>query len=180
MPRQRVPVSTFGPSLTKKEASFQPSVEPLGREQDPKGVMLEALIQDFGSLKDFRDQMSEAAVGLYASGYAWLIMDWEGRLQIKTTANEEVPILRQEIPILNVDVWEHAYYLQYRDRRKDYVSAWHRLINWRKVARRYEEALQYVREERMLHGEGWIEPGNPTIEEREGEFAFAGIGTGEW
>ena len=92
----------------------------------------------------------------FASGYAWLLLNQEGKLTIKTTANQEVPELKREIPLLNVDVWEHSYYLQYQNRRKDYLSAWLRLINWRKVAWRYEEAVEKVKAERMLRGEGWL------------------------
>lgn len=140
------------------------SMQPLGREQDPKGALLEAIIRDFGSLREFREQMTEAAMGQFASGYAWLILGEDGRLGIRNTANQDVPDFKREIPLLNVDVWEHSYYLQYQNRRKDYLNAWHRLINWRKVSRRYEEALEQVKAKKMLRGE-WMEL---TDEEKEG------------
>lgn len=132
---------------------FFDSIQPLGLEGDPKGSLLEAIIRDFGSLKEFREKICDAATRHFASGNAWLILNWDGRLEIKTTKNQEVIELRREIPLLIVDVWEHAYYLQYQNRRRDYLSAWLRLINWRKVARRYEEGLEYVTQERMLRGE---------------------------
>ena len=136
---------------------FFDSMQPLGREQDPKGALLEAIIRDFGSLRDFRERISEAAAGQFASGYAWLVLNWDGRLTVTTTPNQEIPDLKKEIPLLNVDVWEHSYYLQYQNRRRDYLNAWHRLINWRKVALRHEDALRYVENERLLHGEGlWL------------------------
>lgn len=137
---------------------FFDSMQPLGREQDPKGALLEAIIRDFGSLRDFRERISEAAAGQYASGYAWLVLNRDGRLSVTTTPNQDVPDLKNVIPLLNVDIWEHSYYLQYQNRRRDYLNAWHRLINWRKVALRHEEAMRCVENERLLRGEGLWDP----------------------
>ena len=132
------------------------SLQPLGREQDPKGALLEALVHDFGSLQDFRERIKAAAMEVFASGYAWLTLERGGALRIVTTMNQDVPDLKCMIPLLAVDVWEHAYYLQYQNRRSDYLNAWLRLINWRKVACRYEEGMEEVYNDRMLHGE-WTE-----------------------
>ena len=93
---------------------------------------------------------------VFASGYAWLALERGGALRIVTTMNQDVPDLKCMIPLLAVDVWEHAYYLQYQNRRSDYLNAWLRLINWRKVACRYEEGMEEVYNDRMLHGE-WTE-----------------------
>lgn len=151
----RTAVKRYGGGAYNHELFFD-SLQPLACEQDPKGTLLEAIIRDFGSLRELRDQICDAAMRRFASGYAWLLLNQEGKLTIKTTANQEVPELKREIPLLNVDVWEHSYYLQYQNRRKDYLSAWLRLINWRKVAWRYEEAVEKVKAERMLRGEGWL------------------------
>ena len=85
--------------------------------------------------------MEQAANGVFGSGWAWLVSDSDGQLEILTTANQEVPDLRENTPILPLDVWEHAYYLQYQNRRPDYVEGWHKLIHWKKAERRYEQVL---------------------------------------
>lgn len=118
---------------------------------------MEAIIRDFGSLRDFRELIKETAEGQFASGYGWVVLDADGTMKILATANQDVPDLKRFIPLLNVDVWEHAYYLQYQNRRADYLNAWLRLINWRKVACRYEEGLEEVTQARMLRGELPIE-----------------------
>ena len=132
---------------------FFDSMQPYSQEQDPKGPLLEAIIQEFGSLRDFRERIKDAAMSQFASGYAWLVLGQDGKLRVTTTSDQDVPDLKRVIPILNVDVWEHSYYLQYQDRRSDYLNAWHRVINWRKIARRYEEGIEEVRRNRLLRGE---------------------------
>ena len=86
--------------------------------------------------------MKQAAVGVFGSGWAWLVSDKSGVLSIVQTPNQNVPDLKDYIPLFLVDVWEHAYYLQYQNRRADYVEGWFGLINWRKAGKRYEEGLQ--------------------------------------
>ncbi|MCM1044683.1 MAG: superoxide dismutase [Candidatus Gastranaerophilales bacterium] len=107
--------------------------------QDPTGELEEALKRDFGSYKQWKEQMKQAAVSKFGSGWAWLLSDAEGKLSIVQTANQDVPDLSVYAPLFLVDVWEHAYYLQYQNRRADYVEGWFDLINWRKAARRYDE-----------------------------------------
>ncbi len=113
--------------------------------QEPTGPLAEAITRDFGSYRQWKDQMKQAAVSQFGSGWAWLVADREGKLSIVQTANQDVPDLQLYTPLLLVDVWEHAYYLQYQNRRADYVEGWFDLIHWRKVGKRYE-AIQTVGE----------------------------------
>lgn len=107
--------------------------------QEAFGSLAEAIERDFGSYKNWKEQMKQAAVSKFGSGWAWLVSDAEGKLSIVQTANQDVPDLTVFTPIFLVDVWEHAYYLQYQNRRADYVEGWFDLINWRKAQKRYEE-----------------------------------------
>jgi len=105
--------------------------------QEPMGELAEAIGRDFGSYRSFRDQMKQAALSRFGSGWAWLVADAEGRLIILETPNQDVPDLKIYNPILLIDVWEHAYYLQYHNRRAEYVDGWFDLIHWKKADRRY-------------------------------------------
>ena len=89
----------------------------------------------------WKEKMKQAAVGKFGSGWAWLLSDENGILTIQQTANQDVPDLNVYTPIFLIDVWEHAYYLQYQNRRPEYVDGWFQLINWKKAARRYEEVI---------------------------------------
>ncbi len=106
--------------------------------QQPSGSLAEAIDRDFGSFKEWKEQMKQAGNTLFGSGWAWLVADKVGKLSIQQTPNQNVPDLRVYTPILVLDVWEHAYYLEYRNRRADYVDAWFGLIHWRKASQRYE------------------------------------------
>lgn len=106
--------------------------------QEPMGELADAIARDFGSYRQWKEKMKQAAVTQFGSGWAWLLTDSEGKLSIVQTANQDVPDLQIYTPLLLVDVWEHAYYLQYQNRRADYVEGWFDLINWRKAAKRYE------------------------------------------
>jgi Fe-Mn family superoxide dismutase len=106
--------------------------------QQPSGALAEAIDRDFGSFKEWKEQMKQAGITLFGSGWAWLVADKVGKLSIQQTPNQNVPDLRVYTPILVLDVWEHAYYLEYRNRRADYVDAWFGLIHWRKASQRYE------------------------------------------
>ncbi|MDR0963134.1 MAG: superoxide dismutase [Clostridium sp.] len=111
-------------------------------QEDPTGALAEAIERDFGSLLQWREGMKQAALGQFGSGWAFLVLDTTGKLLIVKVANQDVPDFSLYTPLLLVDVWEHAYYLQYQNRRADYVDGWFKLINWRKVAKRYDEALK--------------------------------------
>lgn len=100
---------------------------------------LVACIQkDFGSVADFQRQLTEAAVGLFGSGWAWLVQDNDGSLSVRTTQNADCPLSTGLRPILTFDVWEHAYYIDYRNRRADYVDNLWKIIDWAKVEQRMD------------------------------------------
>ncbi|NLB85176.1 MAG: superoxide dismutase [Acholeplasmataceae bacterium] len=101
----------------------------------PKGHLLTAINRDFGSFDEFVNLFQTAAKSQFGSGWAWLVTDLNGNLSVTSTANQNVP--KTGIPILAIDVWEHAYYLQYQNRRPDYVSAFSHVINWDEVEKRY-------------------------------------------
>lgn len=132
-------VRNNGGGVYNHELYFDSMKSPVG--QEPSGLLLEAIERDFGSRQQWKEQMKQAAVGKFGSGWAWLVTDSDGKLSIVQTANQDVPDLNKLIPLFLIDVWEHAYYLQYQNRRADYVDGWFQLINWRKAQKRYEEAI---------------------------------------
>jgi Fe-Mn family superoxide dismutase len=95
----------------------------------PTGAIGEAITSTFGSFDAFKEQVNKAGVGRFGSGWAWL-NDVGGRLVIESTANQDSPLMEGKKPILGVDVWEHAYYLKYQNRRPDYLAAWWNVVNW--------------------------------------------------
>ncbi len=108
--------------------------------QLPQGKLLEAINTNFGSFESFKDAFGTAAKTRFGSGWAWLIVTPEKTLKVLSTANQDTP-LAEGTPILGLDVWEHAYYLNYQNRRPDYVSAFFSIINWDMVAKLYKAAL---------------------------------------
>jgi len=108
--------------------------------QEPQGALLKALVRDFGSLDAFRDSFSTAAKTRFGSGWAWLIVTPEKTLKVVSSANQDVP-LGEGKPILCLDVWEHAYYLHYQNRRPDYISAFWNIVNWDEVGKNFASIL---------------------------------------
>ena len=106
---------------------------------EPTGALAAAIDEKFGSVKDFQDKFNAAAVAHFGSGWAWLVVA-DGGLEIVTLPNQDSPLMEGRTPILGVDVWEHAYYLHYQNKRPDYVSAWWNTINWEEVNGRFEAA----------------------------------------
>lgn len=100
-----------------------------------------ALTAAFGSLDAFKEQFNKAGLGRFGSGWAWLVVDG-GKLAITSTPNQDSPLMDGKKPVLGIDVWEHAYYLKYQNRRADYLSAIWNVVNWNDVAARYEESLK--------------------------------------
>ena len=112
----------------------------------PKDSLAVAINRDFGSFEGFRNQFEEVASKQFGSGWAWLVTDKAGKLQITSTANQDNPLMSNAVikgtPILALDVWEHAYYLNYQYKRKKYIDAFFNVINWKKVGERYDEAIK--------------------------------------
>ena len=103
---------------------------------EPDGAVRDALHSAFGSFDDFKAAMKDAGVKRFGSGWSWLVHDGSG-LAVMSTANQDNPISEGKTPLLGVDVWEHAYYLKYQNRRPDYLDAWWNVVNWKKVAERF-------------------------------------------
>ena len=101
----------------------------------PTGAIADAITSTFGSFETFKDEFKKAAVGRFGSGWAWL-NDVGGKLVIESTANQDCPLMEGKRPIMGLDVWEHAYYLKYQNRRPDYVDAWWNVVNWAEVNKR--------------------------------------------
>lgn len=106
--------------------------------QAPSGGLLQQINRSFGSVEAFQKQMKEAALSVFGSGYAWLVSDRMGGLKIVTTANQDTPLCSNLCPILNLDVWEHAYYLKHYNLRADYIDDWFRVVNWDQANKRYQ------------------------------------------
>ncbi len=105
----------------------------------PDGDLASAIESAFGSFDDFKDKFKAAGVGQFGSGWAWLVHDGSG-LAIASTPNQDNPISEGKTPLLGVDVWEHAYYLKYQNKRPDYIDAWWNIVNWAKVAEGFQAA----------------------------------------
>jgi superoxide dismutase, Fe-Mn family len=106
----------------------------------PSGALAAAITQTFGSFDALKDQFSKAATGRFGSGWAWLTLDGSGALRIESTPNQDSPLMDGRTPILGLDVWEHAYYLKYQNRRPEYIAAWWNVVNWPQVGKNYEAA----------------------------------------
>ncbi len=106
----------------------------------PKGPLADELKKAFGSFDAFKEQFAKAATTRFGSGWAWLGFDAQGKLHIGSTPNQDSPFMQGHRPILGLDVWEHAYYLKYQNRRPDYIAAWWNVVNWDMVAELYTAA----------------------------------------
>jgi len=109
----------------------------------PSGALAEAIDGTFGSLDELKQQVNDTGVKRFGSGWTWLVHDGTG-LAVYSTPNQDSPILTDDVPILGIDVWEHAYYLKYQNRRPDYLGAWWNVVNWDAVAERFDRAVAEV------------------------------------
>ena len=103
----------------------------------PGGKLAEAIKSTFGNFDQFKEKFGAAALGRFGSGWAWLVKSPEGKLDIYSTANQDSPVMESKFPVLGLDVWEHAYYLKYQNRRNEYVAAWWSVVNWSEVEKRF-------------------------------------------
>ena len=106
---------------------------------DPSGALADAIADTFGDVGQLRTALNDGGVKRFGSGWSWLVWDGTG-LAVYSTANQDSPLLQSDVPLLGIDVWEHAYYLKYQNRRPDYLGAWWDVVNWDEVGRLYEEA----------------------------------------
>ena len=106
----------------------------------PSGKLAEDINATFGSFDSFKEKFEAAGVGRFGSGWVWLVVNKSGKLEITSTANQDNPIMEGLKPVMGCDVWEHAYYLKYQNRRPDYLKAWWNVVNWAEVAKNYEAA----------------------------------------
>jgi len=106
---------------------------------EPAGALADAIKNAFGDFAKFKEQIAAAATTRFGSGWAWLAVSG-GKLEIFSSANQDSPLMDGKVPVLGLDVWEHAYYLKYQNRRPDYIGAWWNVVNWPEVAKRYEAA----------------------------------------
>jgi Fe-Mn family superoxide dismutase len=106
---------------------------------EPSGALAAAIADTFGGLDDLKSQVNDAGVKRFGSGWTWLVWDGTG-LAVKSTPNQDSPVMDSDVPLLGIDVWEHAYYLRYQNRRPDYLAAWWNVVNWDAVAARFEAA----------------------------------------
>lgn len=126
-------------------ALFWQVMAPPGKGGEPSAALRAAIERRFGSVDAMKAEVNRAAAGQFGSGWAWLIVGADGTLGVTATANQDNPLMDvvpvRGVPILGVDVWEHAYYLQYQNRRASYLDAWWSVVNWAEVSRRFEAAV---------------------------------------
>lgn len=108
---------------------------------EPRGAVAQEIIKVFGSFAAFQEQFNGQAKTVFGSGWAWLVIDTKGNLALEKTSNQDSPVSQGHAPLLGLDVWEHAYYLQYQNRRPDYIGAWWHVVNWDRVEDAYRSLI---------------------------------------
>ncbi|MBH0059628.1 superoxide dismutase [Pseudoalteromonas sp. NZS71] len=108
---------------------------------EPEGIVAQVINEQLGSFDKFKDQFTAAAISQFGSGWAWLCVTPDEKLIVENSANQDCPLMQGNIPILGLDVWEHAYYLKYQNKRPEYIAAFYNVINWQEVQRRYLLAI---------------------------------------
>jgi Fe-Mn family superoxide dismutase len=107
---------------------------------EPSGAIANAIKEAFGSFDEFKKRFNDAGVKQFGSGWTWLVRQPSGGLQVMATPNQDSPLIQGLYPVMGNDVWEHAYYLKYQNRRADYLNAWWSVVNWKEISRRFEQA----------------------------------------
>ncbi len=111
-----------------------------GGPSAPSGALADAITATFGGVDALKEKINDAGVKRFGSGWSWLVVDGSGSLKVLSTANQDSPLMDGQFPVLGVDVWEHAYYLKYQNRRPDYLKEWWSVVNWDEVAKRFQSA----------------------------------------
>ena len=111
-----------------------------GKGGQPSGKLGDAIKSELGGFDKFKEDIAKAGVGRFGSGWAWLSLDRNKKLVVESTPNQDSPLMHGNVPLMGVDVWEHAYYLLYQNRRPDYITAWWNTVDWEAVDRRYQDA----------------------------------------
>ncbi|HOZ68745.1 MAG TPA: superoxide dismutase [Chitinophagaceae bacterium] len=140
-------ISKFSPKMRNNGGGhynhefFWKSMRAASENNQPSGELAATITRDFGSFEAFKTQFSDAGKNRFGSGWAWLVLNKEGKLVVGSTANQDNPLMDisdlKGTPLLGLDVWEHAYYLKYQNRRPDYIAAWWKLVNWEVVSKRF-------------------------------------------
>jgi len=118
-----------------------------GTGAEPKGTLVGAIAKTFGSVEDFKKQLATAATTRFGSGWAWLSLDRYGQLVVHSTANQDSPVIEGFTPVIGLDVWEHAYYLKYQNRRADYIDAFWNVLNWDQAETNFADAYARLKSE---------------------------------
>ena len=116
-----------------------PQGEGVGKE--PEGKIADEIVATFGDLIKFKEEFAKAAAGVFGSGWAWLVIGADGKLAITSTPNQDSPLTKHQKPLLGLDVWEHAYYLKYQNKRPDYIAAWWNVVNWSAVNEKFSASV---------------------------------------
>ena len=138
LPQEKQPVVRNNGGGHYNHSLFWEIMSPNGGGE-PGGSLAHAIEQTFGSIDALKQQVNEAGVNRFGSGWTWLVAS-RGALEVTSTANQDAPVSEGKTPILGIDVWEHAYYLKYQNRRPDYLAAWWNVVDWEAVQRRYDAA----------------------------------------
>lgn len=136
----RVPVRKNGGGHSN-HSLFWTIMSPEGK-REPKGHLKDAIKSTFGSFEDFKEKFANEALGIFGSGWAWLTVHDKKLLRLSSTPNQDTPLMKGHTPILGLDVWEHAYYLKYQNKRAEYVNAWWNVVSWEKVEKLFHKALK--------------------------------------
>jgi Fe-Mn family superoxide dismutase len=107
---------------------------------EPEGDLAKGIDGSLGGFAKFKEDFAKAAAGVFGSGWAWLVLDEKGALAIVSTPNQDSPLMKKQKPVLGLDVWEHAYYLKYQNKRPDYIDAWWNVVDWKSVGEYYKKA----------------------------------------
>jgi Fe-Mn family superoxide dismutase len=108
-----------------------------GGAKEPQGALANAITKTFGGFAQFKELFSKTCIGRFGSGWGWLARKKDGSVEVYSTANQDSPVMEGKFPVMGCDVWEHAYYLKYQNRRPDYVAAWWNVVNWTEVGKRF-------------------------------------------